>query len=267
MTGFSAQWLALREPADARARAPEILDAAVGVLADADAPLIVDLACGTGSSLRALSPHLGNNQRWRLVDHDPVLLERARAECAGFSGIADLQTVATDLAAGPGSVLGDADLVTTSAFLDLVSHDWALRFVAALSQNRLPFYASLTYDGRMGAEPSHPLDETVTDLVNRHQRQDKGFGPALGPHAVERVCECLENAGFRVSRARSDWICRTSEPIFQRELVEGWSKAAEEIGGLASNDLEAWREFRLDMIEAGSSRIRVGHEDLFAVPE
>ena len=54
--------------------------------------------------------------------------------------------------------------------------------------------------------PDEPEDAEVRDLVNRHQRTDKGFGPALGPDALaagrERV---LVGLGYRVERERSDW--------------------------------------------------------------
>jgi trans-aconitate methyltransferase len=77
MSGFAAEWLALREPYDARARNPAIGDAATGWVIDLDPVTIVDLACGTGSTLRALSPHLPARQTWRLVDNDLSLLARA----------------------------------------------------------------------------------------------------------------------------------------------------------------------------------------------
>ena len=56
MTGFSADWLALREPYDIGARNPHVLDAVVASLAGNNQVRIVDLACGTGSTVRALAP-------------------------------------------------------------------------------------------------------------------------------------------------------------------------------------------------------------------
>src|SRR6266853_6431488 len=91
MSGFAAEWLALREPYDARARNPAIGDAANGLVIDLDPVTIVDLACGTGSTLRILSPLLPARQTWRLVDNDLSLLARAadsarpaRAQATGF---------------------------------------------------------------------------------------------------------------------------------------------------------------------------------------
>ncbi len=79
MSGFSADWLALREPYDLRARNPAVLDAVAASLEPLSSVRIVDLACGTGSTLRALSPRLPARQNWRLVDNDLSLLARATA--------------------------------------------------------------------------------------------------------------------------------------------------------------------------------------------
>ena len=57
MSGFSAEWLALREPYDRRARNADVLDAVRRHFAGQTAIAVVDLACGTGSTVRALGPH------------------------------------------------------------------------------------------------------------------------------------------------------------------------------------------------------------------
>ena len=79
MTGFEAQWLALREGADFVARDAAVRDAALRIFAHRDEITVVDLACGAGSNPRALAPFLGSRQSWRLVDHDAGLLASARA--------------------------------------------------------------------------------------------------------------------------------------------------------------------------------------------
>ncbi len=271
MTGFSADWLSLREPADTGARASEIRDAAIDMLSGKTHPVIVDLASGTGSTLRALAPLLPEGQSWRLIDHDPALLERAEALCAGLIAPGHLQCLEADLAGDMEGVLEraleGADLVTTSAFLDLVSAPWAQALVTTLQERGMPFYAALTYDGRTTCSPAHPLDQAVVDAVNRHQTGDKGFGPALGPQAAEFVLAALRSGGCQVMDAPSDWTCPGEEPIFQGELVDGWARAVREIGTLSPVDLDRWLGFRRRAIEAGTSRVTVGHVDFLANPE
>ena len=62
MSGFSARWLALREPYDSRARNIEVLGAVTEELKEHHTLHIADLACGTGSTMRAVSPLLGAQQ-------------------------------------------------------------------------------------------------------------------------------------------------------------------------------------------------------------
>src|SRR5512139_3146162 len=135
MSGFSADWLALRERHDMRARNPVVLDAVAAAFAGKVPLDIVDLACGTGSTLRAVAPKLSARQNWRLIDNDADLLARA-ANTTGLAGAA-VQTFIVDLNRDPEQALGGkADLVTTSALLDLVSEswlDWLVRAAAARS--------------------------------------------------------------------------------------------------------------------------------------
>ena len=56
MSGFSAEWLALREPYDAKARNAAVLDAVASAFRGEPSVSVVDLACGTGATLRALGP-------------------------------------------------------------------------------------------------------------------------------------------------------------------------------------------------------------------
>ena len=80
MSGFSPEWLALREPFDAAARPAALIAELRAHIAQgtAAAPLaVVDLGAGAGSNLRCLAPLLGGVQRWRLADNDPKLLDAA----------------------------------------------------------------------------------------------------------------------------------------------------------------------------------------------
>jgi hypothetical protein len=56
MSGFSAEWLSLRERYDCAARNAKVLDAVRGHFAGQTAIAVVDLACGTGSTVRTVGP-------------------------------------------------------------------------------------------------------------------------------------------------------------------------------------------------------------------
>ena len=179
MTGFSADWLALREPYDAEACDAAVRDAALAAIAGLDPVAIVDLGCGTGSGLRALAPLAPARQNWRLVDNDLSLL--ARAADGARPDRVQVTAVPVDLAHDLEAALdGAVDLVTTTALLDLVSEPWLERLAVECAARRLPLYATLSYDGRIEFKPDDPGDAAIVAAVNAHQRGDKGFGPALG---------------------------------------------------------------------------------------
>jgi hypothetical protein len=262
MTGFSADWLALREPADHRARDADLVARLVAALHCVTKPIVTELACGTGSTLRALAPILP--ARWRLVDHDPGLLARASRDCAAW----DAEILQADLSAGIDSVLDlNADLVSTSAFLDLVSAPWIARLASACAARRLPFYAALSVDGVATASPGDPLDRLVFDAFHRDMTRDKGFGPALGPGATLFCADAFRRQGYAVSLARSDWKIGADERDLQLALVEGWAAAAimQAEPGRAP-DITAWALRRKQAAEAGSLQLLVGHLDLLALP-
>ena len=109
---------------------------------------VVDLACGTGATLRALSPHLPSQQHWRLVDNDLGLLRRSLRRWDGRHRLPSSAGRSISCAISSSRLTSPLDLVTTSALLDLVSPEWLDRLVIEAAARRLPVYAALTYDGR-----------------------------------------------------------------------------------------------------------------------
>lgn len=249
--GFSAEWLALREPADHAARDPALLQQAVQ--AAGPDPVVLDLGCGTGSTVRALAPHLPQGARWRLVDNDAGLLERAA------EGMGDrVQKFCGDLAELDKLPLQGVTLVTASALLDLVPVSWVYALAERLN---VPFYAALSYDGQMGWTPDDPLDAKVTEAFNRHQTGDKGLGPALGPRAVDVSAQVFTQIGFDVSRADSPWRLGADQAPLQAMLADGIAQAAAEAG---VPEAEGWGARR--MAAADGTLCRIGHGDLLARP-
>lgn len=265
MSGFSAQWLTLREPYDKAARNPAVLNAVAAAFADRSSLSITDLACGTGSTRRAIGAHLPARQNWRLVDNDLSLL--ARAKPADLPPDVTIATVPVDLARDLEAALdGAVDLVTASALLDLVSEDWLDRFVTEIAARRLPVYAALNYDGRATCGPSDAFDAAVAASVNRHQLTDKGFGPALGPAAAAQAADRFQKLGYSVTRGPSDWLFGVTDKDIQFEIISGWARAAREIDEYPLEDIVGWLTRRRDHIAAGRSTIVVGHIDFFARP-
>jgi SAM-dependent methyltransferase len=283
LSGFDAHWLDLRQAADRRAREsagverrwrPDLGSAPLGIL---------DLACGTGANLRYLAPRIGGSQDWLLTDADADLLAAlpgAMARWAAASGCrlskeegalslagpgfrCRIRLLELDLASGLHRLsLGEIQLVTASALLDLVSAAWLDALVRRCREAGADLLFALTYDGRMHLAPPDALDGRIAALVNAHQRGDKGFGPALGP-AAPGIAEALLRArGYRVERPSSDWHIGPGEAQLQLALLRGWADAAAETAPEDTAVIAGWLDRRLALVAAGESRLTVGHQDL-----
>ena len=235
VSGFSAEWLALREPFDAAARAAAARRGAARALRDAArhdgaARAIVDLGAGTGSNLRYLAPLLGGVQRWRLVDHDPRCstaaiatthawadargAERARAPAPSLDDSRRRLRVrranaspSTSQTSRPSSCRASG-LVTAAALLDLVSHEWLDALARRCRAARAAVCFALTYDGRTTASrPPSRRTPRCSRSSTAISCSDKGFGAALGPTAGRRCRSRVRRARLlAVACATSDWV-------------------------------------------------------------
>jgi len=294
---FSADWLQQREPFDASARqfaATRLhLPARLAALrSEAIQPWrVIDLACGTGANLRWLAPRLGGAQQWLAVDHDSTLLQRWPASLAAATGTAVRARRRTGLDetlhfSGPGFDAAvvrrqldlaqrlealpwpSADLVTASALLDLVSEAWVRRLVALGAAARAALLFALSVDGRHRWTPRDPHDAVVGALFAAHQQRDKGFGPALGAGAAPLLRRALQDAGYRVQAANSDWWLDGRSDAralaLLHAMVDGVASAAADQDPQAVGLVRAWQQRRHALAARGS--LRVGHVDLLALP-
>jgi hypothetical protein len=277
MSGFSPDWLALREPADHTARNPQVLAAVGSAFAGRQSLSIIDLGSGAGSNLRGSYSALPVRQHWTLVDADSRLLSVARRKLAEWADEAQEQgeelvlrkddktlTVdfrQADLTKDLEWVLGwQPDLVTAAALFDLASARWLERFVASLVSMRLPLYTVLTYDGRESWEPAHAEDPRMLAAFHHHQHGDKGFGPAAGPDATEALAQAFRKAGCAVTVGESPWQLGADHADLVRELSAGIAAAVTETGHVSPEGIASWLEAK-----RGAS-VRIGHQDLWARP-
>ncbi|MFO1127244.1 MAG: class I SAM-dependent methyltransferase [Rhodospirillales bacterium] len=276
MNDFTLEWLALREPVDHRSRSPRITqvvrDWAQARWSRTGRPLtIVDLGAGHGSNCRYLAERLPLPQRWHLVDRNPGVLEAAAERLDRSRSPRGLPTTTVaielhtlDLAvADLPRLLADADLVTCSALLDLVSDDWCRRLVHAAARPGHALLATLTYDGRMRWAMADQADAAMVRLINQHHRSDKGFGPAVGPEALACFEAAVAETGGTGIGADSDWVLGPDEAAMQATLLPLWAGAAREIAPQESGQIDAWLERRRASVTTIGSLLVVGHRDQF----
>lgn len=288
---FTADWLTLREPLDRGARAVALTHRLAEMLPRDRGLSLVDLGCGTGANLRTLAPCLPVPQTWRCIDRDPLLLRelpnrtRPWAEAAGlvqrwedadetilsldapegFRYRVELEL--RDLAATVEDLdFRGVDVVTCAALMDLVSLEWLAVVAKRAVQAGAVMLAALTITGEVAFFPEDPLDAEMLDLVRRHQRGDKGFGPALGPAAPQAMTEVFEALGYQVDTQPSVWEAGAETVRLQRAVIEDHARAAAALAPDRREMVAAWRDARLMATERGRGRLRVGHIDLLAHP-
>ncbi|MFB4308877.1 methyltransferase domain-containing protein [Actinomadura sp. GTD37] len=261
MTGYSPSWLALREGADAAARAAELLDPLRAALPP-DEPLVVwDLGCGTGSLGRWLSGRLRGPQHWILYDDDPALLDLARgnAYATADGPPATIETRAGDLADLRASDLVGASLVVASALLDVLT---AAEIDAIAAAAGCPALLTLSVVGRVRLSPAEPLDAEFAAAFDAHQRR----GGRLGPDAVTAAIKAFGGRGATVLTRPSPWRLGPGRAALTAAWLRGWVGAAVEqqpgLGPFADDYLSR----RLAECAGGRLTVEVHHLDLLALP-
>ncbi|MEV4120019.1 class I SAM-dependent methyltransferase [Micromonospora sp. NPDC049645] len=261
-----ADWLRLREPADAAARAEDLLDV-VRPRLTGDAPTVIhDLGSGTGSMSRWLAVRLPGPQRWVLHDRDADLLARAAEGMTGVSAAdgapVTVRTRCGDLTRLTAADLADASLITASALLDMLSAEEIERVVAACAGRPTLFALSVT--GRVRLTPADPLDEAVEAAFNDHQRRTVEGRRLLGPDAAAATLAAFTRHDIDVRERPSPWRLGPEQADLAAEWFRGWLAAACEQRPDLAGPAEAYARRRLADAAAGRLTVLVEHSDILA---
>ena len=274
-------WLALREPADTRARdaaadtlLPPLLghlsgrlparpDDATGASAGRRGVRVVDLGAGTGANLRWLAPRLTAlgepgtlpAQCWTLVDHDPRLRSW---------GPVSSTTVRADVADLPRllNALDGVDLVTAAALLDLLDGPALAAVVDAVVAHGVPALLTLSVTGTVDMGPADSLDDIVRVAFDAHQRRDGRLGPDAGAGAARLFRE----RGWNVVVAATPWRLGADDADLVQAWLEGRAEAAVEWRPDLAGPARVWLDRRRSQALAGALTAVIDHVDVLALP-
>nr|WP_042196172.1 class I SAM-dependent methyltransferase [Kibdelosporangium sp. MJ126-NF4]CEL22446.1 Vng1025h [Kibdelosporangium sp. MJ126-NF4]CTQ89301.1 Vng1025h [Kibdelosporangium sp. MJ126-NF4] len=257
-TTYPAEWLSLREDADAAARSAALVEPLRAYLGDRPGLIIRDLGCGIGSMGRWLADRLPGPQHWILHDRDPGLLSRA---VAGMPRTVTVTGELQDITQLRATDLSGTSLVTASALLDLLTADELTALAQACA--RIPVLFALSVVGQVDIEPADELDAQFVKAFNAHQRRTLDGRRLLGPDAAETAVELFRQQGATVFREPSPWRLGPDDGALVAEWLRGWVAAAvQEQPDLAAH-AEAYLDRRITGPEPG---VVVHHEDLLALP-
>jgi hypothetical protein len=265
----SRGWLALREPADAAARASDLVGHLVRHLPATGRRVIHDLGGGTGAMGRWLAPLLPGPQHWVVHDRDDDLLEVAAADLPGpaADGAAvTVETAQSDITRLRADELAGATLITSSALLDLLTRDELARLIAVCAGAGCPVLLALSVVGRVDLTPADPLDARVAAAFDAHQRRATKAGRLLGPDAVALAVAAFGRAGAEVLVRPSPWRLGVLQADLAAEWFTGWVGAACEQQAELAAESGAYARRRLAEATAGTLAVTVGHADLLVLP-
>jgi hypothetical protein len=299
VSGFSEEWLHLRESVDTASRSRELAAKLASHFEGHSVVEFADLGCGTGANLRYTSLFFppGIRQHWRLFDNDPRLLAGARQSLSRWaSSVAqpndssleltkderDIRVTFSqvDLSTEIETILRPGEVATASAFFDLASAGWIARFAKAVAKTSSVVYAPLIYNGFEKRKPPHPGDGPMLAAFHVHQRLDKGLGAACGPAAASVLEEALSAEHYSIEQADSTWQlvagedgrrspsdgttsreqAETQQNLIE-QLAEGSALAAAELKLFDQTAIRAWAESRMR-----AASCAIGHTDLLAIP-
>lgn len=265
----SKDWLALREPADAAARARELAQRVGRRLPATGRWVIHDLGGGTGAMGRWLAPLLPARQHWIIHDRDADLLELAGRHPPGPAADGAAVTVETrhsDIVRLDPGDLADATLMTASALLDMLAERELAELVGVCAGPGCPVLITLSVVGRVVMSPADPLDRRVAAAFDAHQRRRTERGRLLGPDAVARAVDHFGRLGAEVIVRPSPWRLGTPQAGLTAEWLTGWVRAAREQQAELAPELDVYTERRLAQASAGQLSVIVDHADMLVLP-
>jgi hypothetical protein len=266
----SSEWLALRETADAAARAPELVDEVRSYLPSKGGVTVHDLGCGTGSMARWLAVRLAGPQHWVMYDRDADLLVPAAAdppEKASDNTPVTTETRLRDITRLDVAHLSGASLITASALLDMMTVQELGRLVAICAAAGCPVLITLSVTGRVDLTPTDPFDQRVADAFNAHQRRATVAGRLLGPDAVGAAVDRFERLGRETLVRPSPWRLGPQHAALATEWFTGWVTAAYEQQPELREAAASYAQRRLAEAAAGRLSVTVDHLDLLVRPK
>ena len=177
MSGFSAEWLALREPYDLAARNATVLDAVAAAFHRAAHRSRSSISPAAPARRCARSGRICRRSRpggWSTTISACWRVPQALGKPPHLTVVTKPVDLVRDLEL---ALTGPLDLITASALLDLVSAEWLDRLIIEAAARRLPVYAALTYDGRVISRAGSPSRRRAPRRLQPASTHRQGLRP------------------------------------------------------------------------------------------
>lgn len=282
---FDIDWLSERYPFDVEARAKDLESKVLAHLGKKKDITLVDVGAGTGSNCLYFVQKLTQNQNWYLIEQNAELKTATirrlkdyanyhkynfelKKDTVKISSIKRVVTVTiindsllnlTDLVD-----LKQVDLVLANAVFDLFSVNQLTQVTTIITQNKVAFYHTLSYEG-MTFEPADPFDAIFVDSYNAHMERQQDFGKALGKNASAYMIQLFEAEKSKLQTATSTWRIEPIDIKMHYYLLNFMENALAEmdLAPAMQANFEEWTQRKKDLIITGQQRLAIAHSDIF----
>jgi len=282
---FDIDWLSERYPFDVEARNKALESKVVAHLAEKSSITLVDVGAGTGSNFLYFVEQLPQSQKWYLVEQNESLKKATIRRLKDYASYhkynferkkdtVKITSIKRDITV---TILNDSllnlaelidlkkvDLVLANAVFDLFSAAQIDQLVSLITQNKLAFYHTLSYEG-MTFNPTDPFDEVFIDTYNEHMERPQAFGKALGRHASQYMVKSFEAAKSTVQSAPSKWQIEAVDIKMHYYLLNFMENALGEmdLAPAIQQNFKKWIQRKKDLIITGQQRLEIAHLDVF----
>ena len=262
MHKFENSWLFQREKIDNISKSISIINKINIVLKNYDKIRIIDLGTGTGSNFRYLSKKIKfKNQSWTLMDLSKSSLNEAKKTSVTNNKIQKIILKHNDIIKNfEQHNFDNYEIVTGSAFLDIMPADWFKKFYTKNRNTKLVYF-SINYDGYFKFYPKHKLDKDVLQLFNNDQKSKKNNKTrAVGPD-----CSNIINSWFVKTHKcylfKSNWT-DVKNKNFQLMFLDFCENI---IKKNRKTNFSEWLDFRKKNIIKNKSKLSVSNKDFLAI--
>lgn len=281
---FSISWIKLRESFDSESRSL-LLSKCYSRNKDI-VKNIIDLGGGNGSFLRWCHSKNIIYDSFLITDHDQALLKNFYVTTKKYLSKYPIKLIKNNTSSyllerddiqknsiislknqemmNSIKLINNYSLISLSAVTDLLSKNYIKKLFDEIKIDKY-IYFSICFDGRVKWKNKNKYDKYIISMFNKHQRQEKTLGMAMGSDSIKIIKDMSLKRGYKVSIADSSWVLDSDSSIsrdFQISYLNTICKPLKSFDLIDKNILKEWFDIKSKDIMLKKSNLMVGHKDL-----
>ncbi|MBS82892.1 MAG: hypothetical protein CMD65_02025 [Gammaproteobacteria bacterium] len=280
---FSFKWIEKREFFDNKSRNKFVVEKLIQLKHKRS---MIDLGCGTGSFAiwcllnkiffkdillidhdRSLTKHIHNFLKKRLDNNYKIkgnshlnkfILNYMKEDIVNI-------TIKNENIIEYVNELKNFDVISLSAISDLLSKSIIKKILSNSSKGQVLLF-TLCFNGVIKWNPINKYDKYIKNIFLKDMKQDKGLGPSLGCDFTKYFLDLTKKTSHTIEIRDSSWIidCKDLRSVdFQKTYLKIIYNALRKRNDTSIDILKSWNSFRLKEINKTSSKLVVGHDDIF----